>query len=318
MRRDSVKNKQNSNAYSVVSLFSGCGGLDKGFLGGFKFLKKTYKHLPFNIIWANDINSSACDTYRHNFGGEIHCGDIWNLMDLLPSYADVVIGGFPCQDVSINGKGIGEKGYRTNLYKAMIEAISNLSPRVFVAENVKGLLMARHDAYRHQMEKDFSALGYDISLRLYLAADYGVPQMRERIFIVGVKKEEGFFVPPAQTVKKSDWISTKMAIHDLELVAENKEINHIWSKAKPNTEQGNRILKADKPANTIRAECHGNIQFHYALPRRISMREAARCQSFPDQFMFPCGIRAMERQIGNAVPPVLAWHMAVAIRNCLS
>ena len=82
-------------------------------------------------------------------------------------------------------------------------------------------------------------------------------------------------------------------------------------------EQGNRKMAADRPGYTIRAECHGNIQFHYSLPRRISMREAARIQSFPDSFIFPCGLRETERQIGNAVPPVLGWHMANAVKNVL-
>ncbi|HEV2456704.1 MAG TPA: DNA cytosine methyltransferase, partial [Verrucomicrobiae bacterium] len=77
-------------------------------------------------------------------------------------------------------------------------------------------------------------------------------------------------------------------------------------------------LLSDRPGYTIRAECHGNIQFHYRHPRRVSMREAARIQSFPDKFLFMCGIREMERQVGNAVPPVLAWHVANAILDCLT
>jgi DNA (cytosine-5)-methyltransferase 1 len=98
---------------------------------------------------------------------------------------------------------------------------------------------------------------------------------------------------------------------------ENPATNHIWSRAKKSSEQGSRKLKADKPGDTMRAECHGNIQFHYELRRRISMREAARIQSFPDNFIFHCGLRETERQIGNAVPPVLAWHIAKAVRDTL-
>ena len=106
-------------------------------------------------------------------------------------------------------------------------------------------------------------------------------------------------------------------MEDLENMEEDKEISHIWSKANVSGEQGNRKMLADRPGYTIRAECHGNIQFHYSLPRRISMREAARIQSFPDSFVFPCGLRETERQIGNAVPPVLGWHMANAVKNVL-
>jgi len=302
------------SAKSVVSLFSGCGGLDLGFMGGFKFLDKTYDRLPFKIIWANDIEAAACETYRHNIGGDIVCGDIWKAMDSLPKKADVVIGGFPCQDVSINGLGQGGRGQRTNLYKAMIDVVERISPRVFVAENVKGLLLARHRALFERVIKDFEALGYHVQYQVYLAADYGIPQMRERVFIIGTHGKERF-MPPVPTHRQMNWITARAAIKDLEAEKENVELSHIWSKAKRNTEQGSRNLKADKPSATIRAECHGNIHFHYSLPRRLSMREAARCQSFPDNFLWRCGIRQTERQIGNAVPPVLAWHIANAVRN---
>jgi DNA (cytosine-5)-methyltransferase 1 len=107
------------------------------------------------------------------------------------------------------------------------------------------------------------------------------------------------------------------ALSDLENVEIDESINHVWSLANVSGEQGNRKLKADAIAHTIRAECHGNIQFHYKLPRRISMREAARIQTFPDDFIFDARLRETERQIGNAVPPVLAWHVAKAVADCL-
>jgi DNA (cytosine-5)-methyltransferase 1 len=97
----------------------------------------------------------------------------------------------------------------------------------------------------------------------------------------------------------------------------DKGFSHVWSSAQPSGEQGNRKMIENRPGYTIRAECHGNIQFHYKLPRRLSMREAARIQSFPDSFVFPCGMRETERQIGNAVPPVLAWHIAQNIQSIL-
>jgi len=93
--------------------------------------------------------------------------------------------------------------------------------------------------------------------------------------------------------------------------------NHIWSRANKSPEQGDRVLKRDRPGYTIRAECHGNIQYHYRLRRRMSMREAARVQSFPDTFIFEAKLRETERQVGNAVPPVLAWHVANAVCECL-
>ena len=306
-----------SSEFSVVSLFSGCGGLDLGFLGGFEFLGKIYGRLPYKVIWANDIRPAACKTYETNLKHKIHCDDIWEVLSTLPKKADVVIGGFPCQDVSINGSLKGSEGVRTNLYKAMAEAIRQTQPRAFVAENVKGLLLPVNKDFYEQIISTFKGLGYDVSAHVYLAADYGVPQMRERVFIVGTTGRTKKFQPPMPTVAEAAWITAKRAIEDLKHAPENKPVSHIWSRAAKSSEQGNRVLKADKPADTMRAECHGNIQFHYELPRRISMREAARFQSFPDNFVFSGGLREIERQVGNAVPPVLAWHIAKALRDCL-
>ena len=303
------------NPYSVVSLFSGCGGLDLGFRGDFRFLEQHYPRLPFDVVWANDISAAACRTYRSNLEHEIRCGDVWEHMDSLPGAADVVLGGFPCQDVSINGKGQAESGSRTILYRALIEAVRRLQPKVFVAENVKGLLMAGRQALFDDMMRDFDSLeGYVVSYRAYLAADYGVPQKRERLFFVGTRLDQPF-EHPASALHRH--ISAREAIRDLEAAAEDPSINHIWSRAQASPEQGSRRLDPDRPAPTVRAECHGNSPFHYSEPRRISMREAARFQSFPDEFIFQSKLRETERQVGNAVPPVLAWHLASAVRDYL-
>ena len=303
----------NSKAqHSVVSLFSGCGGMDLGFVGGFSFGGQFYERLPFRIAWANDIDRQACDTYSANLGGEhLRRGDIEDVVDTLPDSADVVTGGFPCQDVSVNGKFSLARGERTILYKRMIDVIERCRPQIFVAENVKGLLMAHGRRFFDRMLADFQLPGYSVSHQLYLAADYGVPQMRERIFIVGVRGQAPFVRPDPLPER----MTAREALHDLESVDEDRERSHIWSKARRSPEQGNRRLKADRPATTIRAEHHGNVQWHYRLDRRISLREAARLQSFPDDFDFVCAMRPTERQIGNAVPPVLAWHVARAVRE---
>lgn len=300
---------------TVVSLFSGCGGMDLGFRGGFSFLGKRYARNRFDVIWANEINADACKTYRRNLGDVINA-DINDVMDELPQTADVVVGGFPCQDISINGKMQGLAGKRSSLYRSMVEVVRRVKPKVFVAENVGALLMKRHDAARKKILSDFGSLGYRIDCRLYHAEDYGVPQTRERVFIVGTRTGLPGFNPP-DTVSHDCPITAKEALEDLEDKPQNTEMSHVWSLAKPSGEQGSRHLRADRPGYTMRAECHGNIQFHYSQPRRISMREAARIQSFPDDFLFPVGIRATERQIGNAVPPVLAWHVARSVQSLL-
>jgi DNA (cytosine-5)-methyltransferase 1 len=309
--------KAHGKEFRVISMFSGCGGMDLGFLGGFRVLGRTYDSLPFRIIWANELNPAACRTYRRNVGAHISCDDVWDALEYMPLKADVLIGGFPCQDISVNGKGAGVSGKRSGLYRAMIEAIKRVRPTVFVAENVKGLLMKAHEQSLRQVLNDFGALGYKVTLNLYRAADYGVPQTRERIFIVGTSRDAKSFVPPSPERTEDKWITAKEALSDLERLEENPAINHIWSRANKSPEQGNRRLLASRPAYTIRAECHGNIQYHYSLPRRISMREAARVQSFPDSFIFDAQLRETERQVGNAVPPVLAWHVAQAVRKCL-
>lgn len=305
-------------SFKVVSLFSGCGGMDLGFRGGFTIFGREYERLPFEIVWANDISEAACRTYKKNLSDEIHCGDIWKLIDKLPSRCDVVVGGFPCQDISINGKRAGVDGVRSGLYRAMVETIARCKPKMFVAENVKGLLQAYNRESLTKVISDFSALGYNLGYHLYLAADYGVPQMRQRVFIVGTAPGIKPFRPPWPERQRGEWLTSEVAIGDLEGLDEDAAFNHIWSRAERSKEQGNRTIKADKPSDTIRAECHGNIQYHYRLPRRLSMREAARIQSFPDSFIFDSKLRETERQVGNAVPPVLAWHIARAVAESLA
>jgi DNA (cytosine-5)-methyltransferase 1 len=303
--------------HNVVSLFSGCGGMDLGFKGGFTFLGNRYKRLPFKITWACELNEAACRTYRQNVSKHIRQGDIWELMNSLPQQADVVVGGFPCQDISVNGKGAGIAGKRSGLYRAMVEVVERTRPKIFVAENVKGLLMRHHADALKKVLDDFRAIGYDVTYQLYHAADYGVPQTRERVIIVGTLPGVKPFEPPKPTLTANSYITAMEAIHDLSELPEDESINHIWSRANRSPDQGDRRLVADRAGYTIRAECHGNIQWHYELPRRISMREAARIQSFPDSFIFDSKLRETERQVGNAVPPVLAWHIANAVAALL-
>lgn len=311
-------NGRGGRTYSVVSLFSGCGGMDLGFRGDFTVFGQKYAPHSFKVIWANDLSAAACKTYERNLDKVIVPGDVWQQLDKLPKRADVVIGGFPCQDVSINGKLAGVNGNtRSGLYRAMIEVITRCKPKVFVAENVRGLIQKYNKENLAKVLADLSELGYNLSYNLYLAADYGVPQMRQRVFIVGTAQGVKPFRPPWPLLQKQQWLTSKVAIGDLENRQEDETINHIWSRAERSSEQGNRTIKADQPSDTIRAECHGNIQYHYKLPRRLSMREAARIQSFPDDFIFAAKLRETERQIGNAVPPVLAWHIAQAVQDSL-
>lgn len=291
--------------------------MDLGLIGGFQYLGQDFPQNPFKIEWANDLNPQACATYEYNLKHKIRVGSVWDHIDTMPKTCDLLIGGFPCQDISINGKRRGISGERSGLYRAMVEAVRRMQPKMFVAENVRGLLYEYNKESLETVIKDFTDLGYDVTYNMYLTSNYGVPQSRERVLIVGVKSGSSSFVEPQIVLSKKEWITAKQAIQDLEEVPLNPVYSHVWSLAKRSSDQGGRILNPEKPSPTIRAECHGNNSFHYYLPRRISMREAARFQSFPDEFIFQARLRETERMIGNAVPPVFAWHVAQSIKNTL-
>lgn len=327
--------------YKVVSLFSGCGGLDLGIEGGFSYLNNSYKKNPFKVVWANDINEKATKTQKLNFKDiKIICGDITQILNTnnteqlslfneekqIPLSADVVIGGFPCQDFSLAGKRQGLLVQRGKLYQSMAKVIKILKPKVFLAENVKGLISWENGLAIKTIIEDFSKLGYKVEYRLFNTADYGVPQTRERVIIVGIRNDIKVNIDwpkPTHSANNKNlkpWVTIKDAIGDLEDEDKHKSLpNYGYSKAKfIKGKQGNTITKADKPAPTMRAEHHGNIEFHYSLPRRLSAREAARIQTFPDNFVFVQSVTDAYRQVGNAVAPVFAWHLAQMLKDILN
>ena len=313
--------------FTVVSLFTGCGGLDLGFRGGFASLGKFYEERRFKHIWCNDIDKNACLTFERNFSEPIVCGDITEILKgnypqsapALPNSADVVLGGFPCQDFSLAGKRKAFDTKRGQLYLSMVGVVKRLRPAIFLAENVKGLLSI--DGAIETIRSDFAELGYDVNYRLYNAADFGVPQNRKRVIIIGTDNKRLLpgFVFPEPPLSNEGWMSIGEAIGDLENINEGAEPNHFWSKAKrlPGT-QGNTTVSKDKVAPTMRAEHHGNIEFHWDDSRRLSAREAARIQSFPDDFIFYPSTSSAYKQIGNAVPPIFGWHLASAIECYLA
>jgi DNA (cytosine-5)-methyltransferase 1 len=324
-----MKTQKSQKKYTLVSLFAGCGGLDLGFKGDFSSLNKNYEKRNFDFTWVNDFDKNACLTFEKYFKEPIVCGDIVNIVkgsypDLfshkLPERADVVIGGFPCQSFSLAGLRKGFDDKRGILYQSMVEIVRRLKPAVFVAENVKGLLSMNGGEAIEIIKKDFEALGYNVEYKLFHVADFGVPQNRERVIIVGTSKEKKMptFSFPKPTHSKDSWVTVGEAIGDLETVEENSLPNHSWSKAKMFVgTQGNSIIKKDKIAPTMRAEHHGNIEWHWNEKRRLSAREAARIQTFPDDFIFYPSTSSAYKQIGNAVPPVFGWHVAKAVEDFL-
>ena len=327
--------------YTIASLFSGCGGLDQGFIGGFESLNRNYKKHPFDIIWANDFFKEACQTYRANIGDHIYEGDIFELNKKDIPITDIVIGGFPCQDFSVAGKRQGITVKRGRLYLEMKSVIEHIRPLIFVAENVEGLVNMENGLILDTIKKDFSEMRtekglirYNVTHHLLHAPDYGVPQIRKRVFIVGVRSDLDISYSPPVPTHLNNWVTAREAIDDLWGKEKDSSIfNHSQiSRAKfyPGKRmQGNTQIKADHPSVTIRAEHHGNIEAHYRSHnpldptdmtswRRLSVRECARIQTFPDQFEIKGSATAAYKQVGNAVPPVLAWHVAKSVVDCLN
>jgi DNA (cytosine-5)-methyltransferase 1 len=312
---------------TVLSLFSGCGGLDLGFLGGFDYLGKEYTKQNYDIVWSNDIDLNACKTYEKNLKHKIVCGDIREILDSkkdslwqvdLPEQVDIVLGGFPCQDFSHAGKRKGFDSLRGTLYQSMAKVVETRKPLLFMAENVKGLLTMDNGKAIEKIVLDFENLGYSVAYKLFTTADFEVPQKRERVVIIGTRKDLlPKFVFPKNYLSKTNWVKLGDAIGDLENIKEGVVANHYWSKAKKNNGQGNSEVSKDQPGPTMRAEHHGNIEFHWNGTRRLSAREAARIQSFPDNFIFYPSTSSAYKQIGNAVPPVFGWHIAKSIEAFL-
>ncbi|HDK5687326.1 TPA: DNA cytosine methyltransferase, partial [Staphylococcus pseudintermedius] len=333
---------------NIVSLFSGAGGMDLGFKGGFEYLGEEYSSLPFNLVFANDIFSQAADVYEINFNHKVERRSITDIKESeLPNVpVDVVLGGFPCQSFSYSGNRGGLSDPRGQLYLQMIRVINHYKPKLFVAENVDGIRNSRKNHKGENVDttaldtilQDFDDANYDVQYKVLNAADYGVPQSRRRVIIIGIRKDlgssENVYYPEAQYnqngVLKPYWRTSKEGIDDLwDKINDLTVFNHTYrdySKAKfyPGKKtQGNVRISPDKPAPTIRAEHHGNIEAHYRTLkddeldmtgwRRLSVRECARLQSFPDNYNFVASTSSSYKMIGNAVPPVMAWHIAKSV-----
>lgn len=317
----------------IVSLFTGCGGLDLGF-----------HNMGFETIWANDIDKWAAATFRRNFNCEISeesIEDINPYTDKSIPDCDLILGGFPCQDFSMIWKRPGLNGERGNLYKSFLRFVDAKKPKAFVAENVKGLLSANNKKAIQQIIKDFESIepGYLVKIQLYNFAEYGVPQLRERVLIVGVRLDTGFnFVHPSPSHGPrglKPYVTAGEALNGVEKIPYNNEHMNISPKTaeklKLIPEGGNftdipkdhplyvkgmishvyRRIRRDEPSKTIIAAGGGGTWgYHYPEPRPLTNRERARLQSFPDDFVFEGSITEVRRQIGNAVPPVGVQSLA--------
>lgn len=395
----------------VLSLFSGCGGMDLGFEGGFDVhlaalpsairndKDEAWGYAPrtsFEVVFANDIVAEVATMWRTYFdkrscrANEVyHLGSIVDLVkrhkevgDVFPQDIDLVIGGFPCQDFSLSGKRLGFQSHRDHrgqlraeslpseetrgkLYMWMKEVIEIVRPKMFVAENVKGLVNL--EDVRSVIQRDFSSAdddGYFVFTPQVLhAAHYGVPQSRERVIFIGVRKSAlrssvramltsedipSIYLPyperthrlPTEECDLPDFVSVGAVLSSLDEPAESNDPSQkLYSKAKYMGAhcQGQKEIDLLGLAPTIRSEHHGNIEFRRLSlahggkcmselqrglqERRLTPRECAMIQTFPRDYDFvlphPKHQRrylvspsAAYRAIGNAVPPLLAYHIA--------
>lgn len=239
---------------NIVSLFSGAGGMDLGFKGGFEYLGEEYSSLPFNLVFANDIFSQAADVYEINFNHKVERRSITDIKESeLPNVpVDVVLGGFPCQSFSYSGNRGGLSDPRGQLYLQMIRVINHYKPKLFVAENVDGIRNSRKNHKGENVDttaldtilQDFDDANYDVQYKVLNAADYGVPQSRRRVIIIGIRKDlgssENVYYPEAQYnqngVLKPYWRTSKEGIDDLwDKINDLTVFNHTYrdySKAK--------------------------------------------------------------------------------------
>ena len=315
----------------VASLFCGCGGTDIGILGGFDFLDKHYDRNNTEIVYANDIEDSACNMFESNFGIKTDRRDIRDVKSAeLPDF-DILTGGFPCQSFSIvaqNPKRLGIKDEKGLLFFEMCRILKDRQPRCFIAENVKGIITANKREAFPLILKEFEDSGYDVFHTVLKAVEYGVPQKRERVIIVGFRKDLDikFSFPDAPIISEDDYVPLKVAIDDVvdeKYFFSQKAVDGMMR----NRESMNkgRAQDINQPCNTVGAHL-AKVSLNSTDPvimvdgryRRFTPREVARIQSFPEEYRLCESESAQYRALGNAIPPVMFWYVAKAVCELLN
>tara|TARA_B100001250_G_scaffold230968_1_gene198213 strand:- start:2414 stop:3556 length:1143 start_codon:yes stop_codon:yes gene_type:complete len=329
---DTTQVESSGEIYHTVDLFAGCGGISKGF-----------EDANFKSICAVEIDPDSAATYSHNFkDAHVFHRDINELTDaevlreIGNKKVHVLMGGFPCQGFSVAGerKILDE---RNQLYKQMIRFAKLLNPDFVVGENVPGIYTMKgpeeeENYFMHQISNEFHEIGYNVSARVLESADFGVPQYRPRmIFIANKDKTLNPF--PKKIIEHPKDHKTIEEIDRLMETGRDPSINHEWTNHKSATiskikkvKPGYSLYKTyadafkrqyvNTPSMTVK-ENHGGTHIHHKLHRCISAREMAILQSFPDDFFFKGTMKRAMFQIGNAVPPLLAKHVALALRPSL-
>jgi DNA (cytosine-5)-methyltransferase 1 len=314
----------------AVSLFCGCGGTDVGLKGDFDFLGQHYSSNNVDIVFANDIEPKAIEILEENFSCPTFTGDIKNLDHMLIPEHDLLTGGFPCQSFSIvaqNPPRLGIKDEKGELFFEMCKVLREKQPSVFIAENVKGILSANKKEAFPLILEEFRKSGYHVTWKLLNSVDFGVPQKRERVFIVGFKNEEhfnNFQFPKLDNVKTatlSDVIFSEDEIDPKYYFSERAVQGLLNSNKKMNKGRAQDITQ---PCNTVGAHL-AKVSLNSTDPvlcingkyRRFTPREVARIQSFPDSFKLVGSDAAQYKALGNAIPPVMFWHLIQKVKAAL-
>lgn len=331
---------------TVVSLFTGCGGLDYGFA-----------QAGFQILFANDFNRSACETYQHNFQDSSHlvCGDINDLIKNIPNNADLMIGGAPCQSWSMMGnrKGVEDKRGRGLLIFKTVEIFGLKKPRFFMMENVKGLLSHDNGNSFKSLLSAIENVGYDVHWHLFNMSEYGIPQRRERVIIWGKRRDETLdltkLIPPktfnraeklgdllrsiqGQWPNSNENTGGNSKLQFGRILRPGENLAHISDQeialrfAQRNVKDAPSRIKGFRPlyrlspyevAPTMVFNNGTNIPWHPWLDRQLSVREAATVQGFPLTFEFKGNLQEQYKQVANAVPPTFSIQLAQMFLNQL-
>ncbi|WP_157757581.1 DNA cytosine methyltransferase [Pseudalgibacter alginicilyticus] len=313
------------NKIKVISLFSGSGGLDLGFLATGKY----------DIIFANDFNSQACETYSHNIGDHIVCEDIQKITHL--KYADIIVGGPPCQGFSLANPSRAFDDPRNHLFKEYARILKEVQPKMFLMENVSGMVTMQKGNVFELIKKELSNCGYNLFHKLLNAKDFGVPQNRRRIIIIGVRKDiKEPFKFPTPTHDETNYLTVENSLLDTPIPESNP--NHLIGKLTDlnlkriqnipeggsmkdcpmhlqNNSDLNRSMRRLSRKNVSHTIVHNNCD-HYYHPienRRITIREMARIQGYPDDYIFFGSKSEQSRQVGNSVPIGLGKALAKSI-----
>lgn len=305
----------------TISLFAGAGGLDYGF-----------KNAGFEVIWANDKDFDACETHSRWSSSVIVNDDIKNINISKMPKAEAILGGFPCQGFSLAGPRKVDDS-RNLLYRFYIETINEKKPLIFVAENVKGILTLGNGEVIKKIKYDFetAGLGYDVSINLVNASDFGVPQDRQRVFIVGVSKQlnikNTFHIDfnLKERVILQDVLDNEGAYNEEDLCKSSFSSRYMSRNRKRNWDEFSYTIPAMSKQVTLHPSSPDMIKigkdkwiFGEGITRRFTWREAAMIQTFPKELEFYGDIESKYRQIGNAVPVKLAEKVALMIRSFLT